>query len=207
VRVDLCAQCTKLGLSRKYTKVLFPLLLRRSFGLQFEVVEHFSQTLRCSCHKGQVLALIPEPAGSFPESQDTVNFFTREHRRTVVSERRADESDGNQVWEITTFGKALVDITNRISYIPSCKGVGAIAMAVMSIRIKEQERKLLKVLASLEGRTMTEVVSELLGEYVRKRQAQLNRSGQPAEVRALMKLSEPSFAEWDNKDDDIYDSL
>jgi hypothetical protein len=80
-------------------------------------------------------------------------------------------------------------------------------MAVMSIRIKEQERKLLKVLASLEGRTMTEVVSELLGEYVRKRQAQLNRSGQPAEVRALMKLSEPSFAEWDNKDDDIYDSL
>jgi hypothetical protein len=59
-------------------------------------------------------------------------------------------------------------------------------MAVMSIRIKDHERKLLKALASLEGRTMTEVVSELLGEYLRKRQAQLNRSGQSAEVRALM---------------------
>ena len=80
-------------------------------------------------------------------------------------------------------------------------------MAVMSIRIKDQERKLLKALASLEGRTMTEVVSELLGEYVRKRQAQLARSGMSAEVWALMKLSESSFAEWDNKEDDIYDGL
>jgi hypothetical protein len=80
-------------------------------------------------------------------------------------------------------------------------------MAVMSIRIKDQERKLLKALASLEGRTMTEVVSELVGEYVRKRQARLNRSGQSAEVRALMRLSESSFAEWDNKEDDVYDSL
>jgi len=80
-------------------------------------------------------------------------------------------------------------------------------MAVMSIRIKDQERKLLKALASLEGRTITEVVSELLGEYVRKRQAQLARSGTSAEVWALMKLSESSFAEWDNKEDDVYDSL
>lgn len=80
-------------------------------------------------------------------------------------------------------------------------------MAVMSIRIKDQERKLLKALASLEGRTMTEVVSELLGEYLRKRQTQLNRSGQSAEVRAMMRLSESSFAEWDNKEDDVYDSL
>jgi hypothetical protein len=80
-------------------------------------------------------------------------------------------------------------------------------MAVMSIRIKDQERKLLKAIASLEGRTMTEVVSELVAEYVRKRQVQLNRSGESAEVRALMRLSESSFAEWNNKDDDIYDSL
>jgi hypothetical protein len=80
-------------------------------------------------------------------------------------------------------------------------------MAVMSIRIKDQERKLLKALASLEGRTMTEVVSELLGEYLRKRQAHLTRSGKSAEVWALMKLSESSFAEWDNKEDDVYDSL
>ena len=80
-------------------------------------------------------------------------------------------------------------------------------MAVMSIRIKDEERKLLKVLASLEGRTMTEVVSELLGEYVRKRQAQLVRSGKSLETWGLMKLSEPSFAEWDNEEDQAYDDL
>jgi len=80
-------------------------------------------------------------------------------------------------------------------------------MAVMSIRIKDEERKLLKVLASLEGRTMTEVVSELLGEYVRKRQAQLVRSGKSLETWGVMKLSEPSFAEWDNEEDQAYDEL
>jgi hypothetical protein len=80
-------------------------------------------------------------------------------------------------------------------------------MAVMSIRIKDEERKLLKALASLEGRTMTEVVSELLGEYVRKRQAQLIRSGRSPETWAMMKLSESSFAEWDNAEDKSYDDL
>jgi len=80
-------------------------------------------------------------------------------------------------------------------------------MAVMSIRIKDEERKLLKALASLEGRTMTEVVSELLGEYVRKRQAQLVRSGKSLETWGVMKLSEPSFAEWDNEEDQAYDDL
>jgi len=98
-------------------------------------------------------------------------------------------------------------MAGRISYIISCSKVGALSMPVMSIRIKEHERKLLKALASLEGRTITDVVSELLGEYVRKRQAQLARSGMSAEVWALMKLSESSFAEWDNKEDDIYDGL
>lgn len=80
-------------------------------------------------------------------------------------------------------------------------------MAVMSIRIKDEERRLLKALASLEGRTMTEIMSELLDGYFRKRREQLARSSKSAELRALMKLSESSFAEWDNKEDDIYDRL
>jgi hypothetical protein len=80
-------------------------------------------------------------------------------------------------------------------------------MVVMSIRIKDEERKLLKALASLEGRTMTEVVSEMLGEYIRRRKTQLIRSGKSTEVRAMMKLSESSFAEWDNREDDIYDRI
>ena len=80
-------------------------------------------------------------------------------------------------------------------------------MAVMSIRIKDEERKLLKALASLEGRSMTEVVSELLAEYLKRRQAQMMRSGKSSQLRALMKLSEPSFSEWDNKEDEVYDNL
>ncbi len=80
-------------------------------------------------------------------------------------------------------------------------------MAVISIRIKDEERKLLKALASLEGRTMTAVVSEMLGEYVRKRKAQLTRSGASPEIRAMMRLSESSFDEWNNEEDAVYDEL
>lgn len=80
-------------------------------------------------------------------------------------------------------------------------------MAVMSVRIKDDERRLLKALASLEGRTMSDLVSELLGDYLRKRKAQLARGGKSAEVKALMKLSESSFAEWDNREDEVYDGL
>ncbi|MBP1599221.1 MAG: hypothetical protein H6Q05_4598 [Acidobacteria bacterium] len=80
-------------------------------------------------------------------------------------------------------------------------------MAVMSVRVKDDERRLLKALASLEGRTMSDLVSELLGDYLRKRKAQLARGGKSAEVQALMKLSESSFAEWDNREDEVYDGL
>jgi len=80
-------------------------------------------------------------------------------------------------------------------------------MAVMSVRVKDDERRLLKALASLEGRTMSDLVSELLGDYLRKRKAQLARGGKSAEVKALMKLSESSFAEWDNREDEVYDGL
>ncbi len=54
---------------------------------------------------------------------------------------------------------------------------------------------------------MTGVVSEMLGEYIRKRKAQLIRSGKSTKVQAMMKMSESSFAEWDNREDDIYDRI
>jgi predicted transcriptional regulator len=80
-------------------------------------------------------------------------------------------------------------------------------MAVMSIRIKDEQRRQLKAIASLEGRTMTEVVSELVGEYINIQKVELNRHGRSAELRAMMKLSEPSFDEWQNSEDDVYDRL
>ena len=100
-----------------------------------------------------------------------------------------------------------IDITSYKSYISSCRFGECEFMAVMSIRIKDEDRKLLKALASLEGRTMTEVVSELLGEYLTRRTAHMARSGKSAELQALMKLSESCFLEWDNKEDEIYDGL
>jgi hypothetical protein len=80
-------------------------------------------------------------------------------------------------------------------------------MAAMRIRIKDEERKVLKALASLEGRTMTEIVSELLEQYIRTRKTQLRRSSQSREILAPMKLSESSFSERNNTEDDVYDTL
>ncbi len=80
-------------------------------------------------------------------------------------------------------------------------------MAVMSIRIKDEQRRQLKAIASLEGRTMTEVVSELLGEYIRRQKTRLSRRGKSDDVCALMQLSESAFAEWQNSEDDVYDNL
>lgn len=80
-------------------------------------------------------------------------------------------------------------------------------MSVVSIRIDDNKRKLVKALASLEGRTMTEVVSGLLDEYTEKRKAVLAASGKEGEIRALMQLSEPAFSEWVNEDDDVYDRM
>jgi len=80
-------------------------------------------------------------------------------------------------------------------------------MAVMSIRIDDQKRKLLKVIASAEGRSMSSLVCELLDEYVERNRARFADYTQNREVQALMKVSEAAFAEWDNDEDAVYDSL
>jgi len=80
-------------------------------------------------------------------------------------------------------------------------------MSVISIRIDDTRRKLLKVVASAEGRSMTSLVCQLIDEYVdRKRSALADYTRNP-DVQALMKVSEPAFAEWDNDEDAVYDSL
>jgi predicted transcriptional regulator len=79
-------------------------------------------------------------------------------------------------------------------------------MSVMSIRIDDRKRKILKAIASIEGRTITDLVSELLDEYVERRRSELAHS-QDGELRAIMKISEASFAEWDNEEDAVYDRL
>ena len=80
-------------------------------------------------------------------------------------------------------------------------------MSVISIRIDDNKRKLLKVIASAEGRSMTSLVCQLLDEYVERKMATLGSYSQNREIQALMKVSEAAFAEWDNEEDRDYDSL
>ena len=77
-------------------------------------------------------------------------------------------------------------------------------MSVMSIRIDDRKRKTLKVLASIQGKTMGGILSELIDEYI-----ETNKSDLPLtpESKNLMKLSESSFGEWDNDEDEIYNDL
>lgn len=80
-------------------------------------------------------------------------------------------------------------------------------MSVISIRIDDNKRKLLKVIASAEGRSMTSLVCELLDEYVERNRSKLSEYTQYRDIQALMKVSEAAFAEWDNDEDAVYDSL
>jgi predicted transcriptional regulator len=80
-------------------------------------------------------------------------------------------------------------------------------MSVMSIRIDDNKQKLLKVIASAEGRSMTSLVCELLDEYVARKRSSLADYTENREGQALMKVSEAAFAEWDNDEDAVYDSL
>ncbi len=77
----------------------------------------------------------------------------------------------------------------------------------MSIRIDNEKRKLLKVLASVEGDTISGVVSKLIDGYIENKKGKLLKLLEPDETRAIMQISEPSFKEWDNDEDDIYNDL
>lgn len=80
-------------------------------------------------------------------------------------------------------------------------------MSVMSIRIDDGKRRLLKVIASAEGRSMTDIVGELLDGYIERKKSVLVDYTQARGLQALMKVSEASFAEWDNDEDAVYDDL
>ncbi len=77
-------------------------------------------------------------------------------------------------------------------------------MAVMSIRIPEAKRKKLKAIASIEGKSMSLILSELIDEYVAEASERLKDR---QELMELMKASEASFLEWDNDEDEVYNDL
>jgi predicted DNA-binding protein len=77
-------------------------------------------------------------------------------------------------------------------------------MGVMSIRIPDEKRKKLKAIASLEGKSMSSLVSDLIDDYVNEA---MERLGEEHDLAEIMNVSEPSFSEWDNEEDEVYNDL
>ena len=80
-------------------------------------------------------------------------------------------------------------------------------MSVMSIRIDDNKRKALKVIASLEGKTMGEIVTELIDEYIKRNKEKIIELSEKENLNELMKLSEASFMDWNNEEDEVYNNL
>ncbi len=80
-------------------------------------------------------------------------------------------------------------------------------MSVMSIRVDSAKKKALKVIATIEGKSMGGIVSELIEEYIQKNKAKIQKLSKNDTLDEIMKLSEPSFMEWDNDEDEIYNEL
>ena len=80
-------------------------------------------------------------------------------------------------------------------------------MRVMSIRIDDKKRKALKMIAAIEGKNMSSIIGDLIEEYILNNRKKLIDRLENEDLQYLMELSEHSFSEWDNKEDEIYDEL
>jgi len=72
-------------------------------------------------------------------------------------------------------------------------------MSVMSVKIDENKRELLKIIASLEGKTMGRIISELIDEYIKRNREKIEALSEKKNINEKMKLSESSFKEWDKE--------
>jgi len=80
-------------------------------------------------------------------------------------------------------------------------------MSVMSIRIDDKRRRVLKVIASLEGKTMGGIIAELIDDYIVKNKAKINQISERSDLADIMTLAEKAFQEWGNDADEIYNDL
>ena len=80
-------------------------------------------------------------------------------------------------------------------------------MSVMSVRIDDNKRKALKIIASIEGKSMGGIVAELIEKYIDENKDVLINLTESENLKELMKMSAFSFSEWDNEEDEIYNTL
>jgi hypothetical protein len=78
-------------------------------------------------------------------------------------------------------------------------------MSVMSIRIDNNKRKILKIIASVEEKTMGGIVSSLIEDYIAENKEKITKLPETENLNSIVGLSEFSFMEWDNEEDEIYD--
>ena len=63
-------------------------------------------------------------------------------------------------------------------------------MSVMSIRIDDKKRKALKVIASIEGKSMGGIVSELIEEYITQNEEMISGLSEKENLSEILKMSE-----------------
>jgi predicted transcriptional regulator len=71
----------------------------------------------------------------------------------------------------------------------------------LTIKIDDRKRKSLESIAARKGKKVGEFVEEILDDYLYRENLSAD------EIQNWMKLSEASFAEWDNEEDAVYDKL
>ncbi|HLM01137.1 MAG TPA: hypothetical protein VK400_08765 [Pyrinomonadaceae bacterium] len=71
----------------------------------------------------------------------------------------------------------------------------------LTIEIDDRRRKSLESIAARKGKKVGEFVEEILDDYLYRENIT------DEEMRSWMKLSENSFAEWENEEDAAYDKL
>ena len=76
----------------------------------------------------------------------------------------------------------------------------------MSIKIKNNKKNT-NTTTSLEGKSKVGIISELSNEYPQKNKQQIQDLSEKQNLLEIMKLSETSFIEWDNEEDEIYNNL
>ena len=54
---------------------------------------------------------------------------------------------------------------------------------------------------------MGNIISELIDEYIRINRTRINQIAEKSDLKDIMALSESSFMEWDNDEDEIYNDL
>ncbi|MBN1559489.1 hypothetical protein JW998_04525 [candidate division KSB1 bacterium] len=68
-------------------------------------------------------------------------------------------------------------------------------------------RRALKIIASVEGKSMGGITAELIENYIDERKELLIHLSESENLIEIIKMSEFSFSECDNEEDEIYNNM